>query len=44
MQVPRQHRQLFLNVVLDMVRADGVIDSQEIENLQIFEELIRYGE
>jgi uncharacterized tellurite resistance protein B-like protein len=44
MLVPQQHRQLFLNVVLDMVRADGVIDSQEIENLQIFEELIRYGE
>ena len=44
LNVPVQHRQLFLNVVFDMVRADGVIDSQEVENLQIFEELIRFGE
>jgi hypothetical protein len=33
-----------LNCVLDMVRADGIIDSQEVENLQLFEELIRYGD
>jgi uncharacterized tellurite resistance protein B-like protein len=44
MSVPLQHRQLFLNVILDMVRADGVIDSQEVENLQLFEELIRFGD
>ena len=43
MSVPLQHRQLFLKVILDMVGADGVIDSQEVENLQLFEELTRFG-
>ena len=39
--VPVEHRQLFLNVMVDMVKADGVIDGHELENLTLFEQLLR---
>ncbi|MBT3220788.1 MAG: TerB family tellurite resistance protein [Proteobacteria bacterium] len=41
LEIPPQHRQLFLNVMMDMVRADGVIASDEIENFHLFEQLLR---
>ena len=41
MEIPPQHRQLFLNVMMDMVRADGIIASDEIENFHLFEQLLR---
>lgn len=40
-EVPREHRQLFLKVVLEMVQADGRIDGDEIENYALFEQLLR---
>lgn len=40
-EVPREHRQLFLKVVLDMVQADGRIDGDEIETYALFEQLLR---
>lgn len=40
-QVPREHRQLFLRVVLEMVQADGKIDAEEIESYALFEQLLR---
>lgn len=40
-QVPREHRQLFLKVVLEMVQADGRIDADEIESYALFEQLLR---
>ncbi|MCB9677320.1 MAG: TerB family tellurite resistance protein [Alphaproteobacteria bacterium] len=39
--IPYEHRQLFLNVALQMVGADGVIDSAEMENLSLLEQLLR---
>lgn len=40
-EVPREHRQLFLKVVLEMVQADGRIDADEIESYALFEQLLR---
>lgn len=40
-EVPREHRQLFLKVVLEMVQADGHIDADEIETYALFEQLLR---
>lgn len=40
-EVPREHRQLFLRVVLEMVQADGKIDADEIESYALFEQLLR---
>lgn len=39
--VPRQHRQLFLATVKEMVKADGEISSEERENLSLLEQLMR---
>jgi uncharacterized tellurite resistance protein B-like protein len=39
--IPREHRQLFLTTALQMVGADGVVDEREVENLALFERLIR---
>jgi uncharacterized tellurite resistance protein B-like protein len=39
--IPYEHRQLFLNVALQMVGADGVVDSAEMENLSLLEQLLR---
>jgi len=39
--IPIEHRQLFLNIALQMVGADGVVDSAEMENLSLLEQLLR---
>ena len=39
--VPREHRQVFLKTVLDLVQADGVIDPDEVETFALFEQLMR---
>ena len=41
MDIPLEHRQLFLNTILQVVGADGVVDSKEMETLSIFEKLLR---
>ena len=40
MDVPLEHRRLFLQTVKQMVLADGEIDSAEAEQLDLFEELL----
>jgi uncharacterized tellurite resistance protein B-like protein len=40
MDVPAKERQLLLNAVLDMVKVDGRIDHDEIENLALLEQLL----
>jgi len=39
-EIPPEHKQVFLAQCLKMVQADGTIDSQEIELLSLFEQLI----
>lgn len=39
--IPVEHRQMFLNTVLQLVGADGVVDSKEMETLSLFEKLLR---
>lgn len=39
--IPREHRQLFLNTILQMMGADGVVDEREVENFTLFEQLLR---
>ncbi len=39
--IPVEHRQVFLNVLLQLVGADGRIDSKEMETLALFERLLR---
>lgn len=39
--IPLEHRQLFLNIAMDMVRADGQVDPDEMENLSLLEQLLR---
>ena len=39
--IPEEHRQIFLNTVLQLVGADGVVDPNEMETLAIFEKLLR---
>ncbi|MCB9691799.1 MAG: TerB family tellurite resistance protein [Alphaproteobacteria bacterium] len=39
--IPTEHRQLFLNVAMDMVRADGHVEPDEMENLSLLEQLLR---
>ena len=39
--IPAEHRQIFLNAVLQLVGADGVVDSKEMETLSLFEKLLR---
>jgi len=39
--IPVEHRQIFLNTALQMVGADGVVDEREVENLALFEQLLR---
>lgn len=41
-EVPRAHRQLFLDAVKGLVAADDVIDPQEAESLAIFEQLLSF--
>lgn len=40
-QVPRKHREIFLEAVRGVVMADGVLAPEEEENLMLFEALIR---
>ena len=40
-QVPREHRQLFLDTVRQLVASDRVLDPEERENLALFEQLLR---
>lgn len=39
--IPREHRQLFLNQALQMVGADGIVDPNEVETFALFEQLLR---
>lgn len=39
--IPLEHRQLFLNTILQVVGADGVVDPNEMETLSVFEKLLR---
>jgi uncharacterized tellurite resistance protein B-like protein len=41
--VPAEHRQLFLDMALQMVGADGHLSEQELETLQLFEKLLPQG-
>ncbi len=38
--VPAEHRQLFLDMALQMVGVDGHLSEQELETLQLFEKLL----
>lgn len=39
--IPVEHRQLFLNTILELVGADGRVDPKEMETLSVFEKLLR---
>lgn len=39
--IPREHRQVFLTHVLQMMGADGQVDEREVENFQLLERLLR---
>ena len=39
-EIPRQHRQLFLDAVRGVISADNVIDSNEREMMSLFEQLL----
>ena len=39
--IPIEHRQVFLNTILAVVGADGVVDEREVENLSLLEQLLR---
>lgn len=41
LDIPIEHRQIFLNTVLQVIGADGVVDPKEMETLSIFEKLLR---
>jgi uncharacterized tellurite resistance protein B-like protein len=41
LDIPLEHRQIFLNTVLQVVGADGRVDSKEMETLSLFEKLLR---
>ena len=40
-QIPREHRQMFLDTMRDVVKADGEVAADEWENLALFEQLLR---
>ena len=40
-EIPREHRQLFLNAAVAMMQADGRVDAAEVETLSLFEQLLR---
>ncbi len=40
-QIPKEHRQLFLDAARAMVVADGRVDPEEAENLALFEMLVQ---
>ncbi|MDH5492629.1 MAG: TerB family tellurite resistance protein [Myxococcales bacterium] len=39
-EIPREHRELFLEAVRQVVLADGHIDEEEAENFSLFEQLL----
>lgn len=39
-QIPREHRQLFLDAAKIMILSDGTIDQDEAENLALLEQLL----
>lgn len=41
MQIPHAHRKLFLDTARAMISADGEVDANENENLQLLEQLTR---
>ena len=41
MDIPPEHRQLFLNAILQLVGVDGFVDEKEMETLALFEKLLR---
>jgi uncharacterized tellurite resistance protein B-like protein len=41
MDIPDDHRQVFLSTALQVVGADGNVDSAEMEMLSLFEKLLR---
>ena len=40
-RIPKEHRQLFLDTIRDVIRADGEVAPDEWENLALFEQLLR---
>lgn len=38
--IPPEHRQIFLNAALQMMGADGRVDSREVETFSLFEKLL----
>lgn len=39
--ISEEHRQVFLNTMLQVVGADGIVDAREMENLSLLEQLLR---
>ena len=39
--IPREHRQMFLDTIRDVITADGEVDKEEWENLALFEALLK---
>ncbi len=40
-QIPKEHRQMFLDTMRDVITADGEVARDEWENLALFEQLLR---
>ena len=40
-QIPSAHRKLFVDTMREVIAVDGVIDPEEKENLELFEQLVR---
>ncbi len=41
-EIPREHRQLFIDTVREVIAADKVFDPEEKVTLELFEQLLRY--
>ena len=39
-QIPKEHRQMFLDTIRDVITADGEVAKDEWENLALFEQLL----
>jgi uncharacterized tellurite resistance protein B-like protein len=40
-RIPKEHRQLFLDTIRDVITADGEVAPDEWDNLALFEQLLR---
>lgn len=40
-QIPKEHRQMFLDTIRDVITADGEVAADEWENLALFEQLLQ---